>query len=391
MSRLSVTFRRTWARLIESRAITSLPWVSGGPRDASLVTSERAVMLIPLFASVRILADSIASLPIQLYRRGFGTREPITFVPQLFFQPAARDNLFQWLHKCVVSLALRGNAYGLVTLRDNLDFPIMIEWLNPDEIWVDDSRPTMPVYYWLGNEVPREDIVHIPWVAMPGRVKGLSPVAAFAQTIGVGLAVTDYGKSWYDNGGTPPATMKNSAKTINPQESREIQGRLSAAMRSRKPLVFGSDWDFTALQVSPEESQFIETMKLNATQIAAIWGIPPEMVGGDQGGPLSYSSPEQNMIHLVSVTLRPWLVRLETVFSDLMPGREFVKFNVDAMIRTSLLDRYTAHGMALAQGWRNVDEIRAIEDLPPLPNGQGAGYGSAALPAPAPPNNDNSA
>ncbi|WP_329283123.1 phage portal protein [Streptomyces sp. NBC_01451] len=348
-------------------------------------------MLIPLFASVRILADSIASLPIQLYRRGFGTREPITFVPQLFFQPAARDNLFQWLHKCVVSLALRGNAYGLVTLRDNLDFPIMIEWLNPDEIWVDDSRPTMPVYYWLGNEVPREDIVHIPWVAMPGRVKGLSPVAAFAQTIGVGLAVTDYGKSWYDNGGTPPATMKNSAKTINPQESREIQGRLSAAMRSRKPLVFGSDWDFTALQVSPEESQFIETMKLNATQIAAIWGIPPEMVGGDQGGPLSYSSPEQNMIHLVSVTLRPWLVRLETVFSDLMPGREFVKFNVDAMIRTSLLDRYTAHGMALAQGWRNVDEIRAIEDLPPLPNGQGAGYGSAALPAPAPPNNDNSA
>jgi HK97 family phage portal protein len=178
--------------------------------------------------------------------------------------------------------------------------------------------------------------------------------------------------------------MRNKEKTINPEESREIQGRLSAAMRSRRPLVFGNDWDFTALQVNPEESQFIETMRLNATQIASIFGVPAEMVGGDQGGPLSYSSPEQNMIHLVSVTLRPWLVRLETAFALLLPTRDFVKFNVDAMIRTSLLERYTAHGMALDQGWRSRDEIRAIEDLPPLPNGEGQAYG---LPSPeAPPN-----
>jgi HK97 family phage portal protein len=179
--------------------------------------------------------------------------------------------------------------------------------------------------------------------------------------------------------------MKNSQKTITPQESEEISNRLSASMRSRKPLVFGSDWDFTALQVSPEESQFVETMRLNASQIAAIYGVPPTKVGGDAGGSMTYANVEQEGIDFVTFTLRPWLVLLEGRLSQLMPGREAVKFNVDALLRSSLLDRYTAHGLALDQGWRNRDEVRALEELPPLPNGEGQTYGPqpAAIP-PAP-------
>ena len=362
-----------WLGGVSKRAITSLPWGGGGSGMGS-VSPERAVALIPLFACVRILADSIASLPVQTYRRNGGSREILTFVPSLLFAPAARDNLFEWLHKAVVSLALRGNAYGLITARDDFGFPTSIEWLNPDDVWVDELRPTLPVFYWQGQVVPAEQIVHIPWVVMPGRVVGLSPVQVFARTIGVGLSATEYGLSWFDNGGTPPAVMKNSAKAINPDEAEEISDRLAARVRARKPLVYGSDWDFTALQVNPEESQFIETMRLNASQIAAIYGVPPEMVGGDSGGSMTYANVEQNAINFTGFTLRPWLARLEAKLSALMPGREFVKFNVDAMIRVDLMTRYQAHQIALNDGWRNRDEIRALEDLPPLPDGQGQVY-----------------
>lgn len=362
-----------WFGGVSKRAIGSLPWVAGGPRT-SAVSTDRAVALVPLFACVRILADSVASLPIQLYRRNGNQRERVDYIPQLLFQPAARDNLFEWLHKCVVSLALRGNAYGLVVQWDSMGFPTMVEWLNPDDVWVDESKPTLPVFYWMGVEVPAERIVHIPWFVMPGRVTGLSPVQAFAHTIGVGLAATEYGRAWFDNGGTPPATMKNTAKTITPDESREIRDRLMASIRTGKPLVYGQDWDFTALQVNPEESQFIETMRLNASQIAAIYGVPPTKVGGDAGGSMTYANVEQESIDLVTVTLRPWLVRLETKLSGLMPGREFVRFNVDAMIRTDTMTRYQAHQMALASGWRSVDEIRALEDLPPIPGGRGQAF-----------------
>lgn len=377
-----------WMGGVSKRAITSLPWVGGGATSSS-TSAARAMSLVPVFACVRLLADSIASLPVQTYRKNGASREMLTFVPSLLFAPAARDNLFEWLHKAVVSLALRGNAYGLITQRDAFGFPTSIEWLNPDDVWVDELRPTLPVFYWQGVEVPREMIVHIPWVVMPGKVVGLSPVSHFAHTIGVGLSATEYGLSWFDNGGTPPSVLKNTGKTINPDESAEISDRLSARVRSRKPLVIGSDWDFTALKVSPEESQFIETMRLNASQIAAIYGVPPEMVGGDSGSSMTYANVEQNAINFVSFTLRPWLTRFETKLSALMPGREFVRFNVDAMIRVDLMTRYQAHSTALRDGWRNRNEIRAIEDLPPLPPGQhGEDYVPVALLAAADPQPD---
>jgi HK97 family phage portal protein len=345
-----------------------------------VVSADRAISLIPLFACVRILSDNVASLPLQTFRKLGERREQTSFVPELLWQPAARDNLFEWLHKCVVSIALRGNAYGLIVNRDEFGFPTQVEWLHPDDVYVDEYRPTMPIYYWMGQIVPTEDIVHIPWFVMPGKVVGLSPVQAFAATIGVGLSATEYGRSWFDNGGTPPAVFKNSQKTVNPAESEEISDRLATRMRSRKPLVHGSDWEFKPIQVNPEESQFIETMKLNATQIAAIFGIPPEDVGGEPGGSLTYATVEMNQIKLATSTLRPWLVRIETKLSHLMPVRTFVKFNVDAMIRTDLKTRYEAHQIALDSGWRNVDETRQIEDLPPLPNGQGQVYKPLAAP-----------
>jgi len=374
---LAAPFRRAGAAAV--RAITSLPWNVGGPASTS-VDAERALQLVPLFACVRLLSDQVASLPLQLFRRNGQDRQPIDFIPQLFFAPDVQGDLFTWLQKCVVSLALRGNAYGFITRRDSLGFPIMIEWWNPDDVWVDELVPTSPVYYWRGREVPAEDIVHIPWVVLPGKVVGLSPVAAFAQTIGVGLETTSYGLSWFNNGGTPPSVLKNSQKTVQPQESEEISDRLSARIRARKPLVIGADWDFTALKVSPEESQFIQTMRLNASQIAAIYGVPPTMVGGDSGGSMTYANVEQESNNLIALTLRPWLVRLESKFSRLMPGAQYVRFNVDAMIRTSLIERYNAHGLALAQGWRNRDEIRAIENLSPLPADAG-GETYAPLPA----------
>lgn len=370
MSRFTAVVRRAFSRVMESRAITHLPWVAGGP-SPSQVSAQAATSLIPMFACWRILADSIASLPIQTFMRNGPTREPNQYLPPLLFQPAVRDNLFQWLHKCVISLCARGNAYGMITSRDQFDYPTCIEWLYPDDVWVDEQDPVKPRYYYRGFELPREDVFHIPWVVMPGYVVGLSPIQAFAQTIGVGLKATEYGLSWFENGGTPPATMKNNAKTINPAESKEIQTRLSAAMRSRKPMVFGNDWDFNALQVNPEESQFIETMRLNATQIAAIYGVPPGKVGGDPGGSMTYSSVEQESIDLVSITLRPWLVRIETALSTQIAGREQARFNSDAMIRTDTLTRYQAYGMALDQGWLCVDDIRALENRAPLPNGAG--------------------
>jgi HK97 family phage portal protein len=135
-------------------------------------------------------------------------------------------------------------------------------------------------------------------------------------------------------------------------------------------------------QVPPEEAQFVETMKMTTNQIAAVYGIPPEMIGGESGSSMTYANVEQQQINFVMFTLRPWLVRLETAFSALLPDRQYVKFNSDALIRADLKTRWEVNQIRVNMGAANVDEIRAQEDEPPLPNGQGQKYGPVAPAAP---------
>lgn len=360
-----VEFAASRLRGLAQRAITSLPWDRGGPLSPSRVSAEQALSLIPFFACIRLLAEQISSLPLQTFRREGDVRRRITD-SQLVADPAAVVDPVTWKRQCVISLAFRGNAVGWITGFDGMGHPTGLEWLHPDEVFVDETRPTQPQWYWRGQPVPRERIVHIAWFVEPGKVWGLSPVAAFASSIGVGLKTTKYGESWFDNGGTPPGVFRNSEQKINQAEADTISERLVSAVRRRRPIVYGKDWEFTALKVTPEESQFIQTAKLNATQMAAIFGVPPEMVGGETGGSLTYNNPEMNGRALLKFTLRPWLTLIESAISRLLPQPRYVRFNADAVVRADLKTRYDSYKVAIDSGFLTLDEVRELEELPPL-------------------------
>lgn len=309
----------------------------------------------------------------------------------LIKNPAVIVDRITWTRQMIISLAMRGNAYGIITGFDGLGFATGIEWIHPDQIYCDDINPIMPVYYWANpvggyGEIPRDRIVHIAWFLPPGKRVGMSPVAAFAESIGVGLAAQQYGATWFQNGGVPPSVFKNTARTFTEEQADEITDRLMRNIRSGKPLTIGSDWDFNAIEINPEEAQFIETMKMNATQIAAIFGVPPEWIGGETGGSLTYNSPEQNGLHVYKTVLLPWLTLIETNLSRLLPERQSVKFNPDGVLRGDLKSRYEAHQIAITAGFLTIDEVREIENRPPLPKPKAVPI-TVPAPAPADPNN----
>jgi HK97 family phage portal protein len=365
--RLRRSFDRVDEAPVESRAITAVPWNVGNPLGYADNNQERALSLIPVYAAVRLLADTIATLPIKTYRKDADNRVPMPGLPQLFRLLDDDGTLTDWLHRCMTSLALRGNAYGLVTARDGMQFPTAIYWLNPSEVGCDDSNPMRPVWYWKGRHVPTEDLLHIPWFTIAGKTQGLSPIEAYATAINVGLQAQDYVSGWYFNGGVPPGTFRNTQKTVEQENARIISERLAAAQRNRRPLVFGADWEYTAITIPPNQAQFVETMRLTATQIASIYGIPPEMIGGESGGPLTYNTLEQNSQFLATMTLRPWLVKLERKFSSILPARQYVKLNADAIVRADLAVRYQSYLVAHQIGLLTNDEMRAMEDRAPLP------------------------
>lgn len=376
---LRTAVRRLLGRGEEQRTLSALPWDIGGMVGQRQVTPSQALSLVPVFGAVRLLAAQVASLPLQTYRKVGDGRVKVP-TGSLFTQPAAHGTLYDWLHRCVTSLALRGNAYGLITARDAYGFPTMIEWLHPDHVQCQDSALSgpgsfiQPIWTWNGRLLPAENLVHIAWFTQPWKVQGLSPIEACESTISTGVSAQTYTSDWFANGAVPPGKFKNSEKTVSQSEGDEIKARLVTAIRSRKPLVYGSDWDYEPIAVSANEAKFIETMQMNATQIATIFGVPPEKIGGQAGGSLTYNTTEQDSIDFEKWSLRPWLECLEEAFSALLPRGQYVKFNVDALLRTDLAARMQAYQVARNIGLMNIDEARALEDLQPLPNGEGKDY-----------------
>lgn len=378
-----------WQKREETRAIDSVPWDMGGTLGSSASVSQAtALSLAPVYAANRILASSVSTLPLKAYRRLGDERQPMSSLPQLFDRLVSTGEIVPWLHRCVTSLGLRGNAYGYVIQRDGYGFPTDIAWLDPAKVSVDDATG-VPVWRVNGQVVARDDIFHIPWFTLPGQTLGLSPIAAFAVTMNVGLASQQYGNDWYNAGGIPPGTFKNTAKAVPQDEARVIKSRLVSAIRTREPIVYGADWDYQPITVKPAEAQLVESTRMTANQIAAIYGVPPEMIGGETGKSMTYQNVEQQSLNFVTFTLRPWLVALETAFSSILPDRQYVKFNADALIRADLRTRHEVYRIDREIGLRNIDEIRALEDLPALPNGQGQQYAPTAAAAPAEDDNDN--
>jgi len=369
---------RLFGRRTEQRAITTLPWNFGGPLR-STISQEKALGLTAFFAGVRHITDFCTTLPLKAYREVGEERIPMPGLPKLFADLKTDGLLVPWLCQGLVSVVIRGNAVGLIAATDGFGFPTNIAWVSMDRVYVDDSSGR-GIWYIDGRQVSRLDIVHVPWMTVPGKTLGLSPLEYHAPTISAGVSAQSYGSDWFDGGGFPPAVFKNVAKTVDPDEATSIRDRLSATLRRKQPLVTGSDWEFTPISIPPEQAQFIETQKLTATQIASILGIAPDEIGGESPNSLTYQNEEHRQT-VRAHNLKPYLVRFEQAFASWLPERQFVRFNVDAMISADVKTRWDVNKIRVDMGAANIDEIRAQEDQPPLPDGQGQTYGPAMAPA----------
>jgi len=371
------------ARGIESRAIGGVPWrpwdnpyvpfVAGGPlhpaRQTVAGTQDSALRLAPVYACVRVLADGVAKLPLQQYR-DTGTRKVKMPPGQLLSQPSAYGTLYDWLFTGMTSLALHGNAYGLITARDGYGYPTSVEWLPPDLMEIEDSQPWNPVkavFYYAGSRVNREDLVHIRAFALAGRTEAVSPLRSFQLLIESGQEALAYGDGWYRSGGFPPGTFQNTEYEVTDEQSADIKKKLVRAQQRREPLVFGRDWKYTPVAVPPNEAQFVEAQQLTATQIASIYGVMARKAGGIHGDSQTYSNVAMDQLYEVTETLDPWLVRFEAALAKCLPDPQSVSFNRDARIRYDITARYGAYRTARDIGFLNVDEVRELEDREPLP------------------------
>lgn len=375
----------------EERATFVLPqFVNSDERNPAYVAQgETSLQSVALRATADLICSLASELPVTVWQ-GTGTGKQQRPAPPNLRDPGGDgQGLEDWVYRLLLSWLVRGNAYGMEAGYDRRGNTTNVDLLHPDMVRVDvvDGRARWTVN---GREVTDGRLWHRRVYPVPGQLLGLSPVAFHASTISVSLQSTRFGASWFADGAHPSGILKNDLVNLSPEQAATAKQRfLAALMGTREPMVFGKGWSYESIQVPPEESQFLETMGFTEAQCARIFGPGfAEVMGYESGGSMTYSNVVDRRQDLLVLSMNKWLRRVERVLSELVPPTQWVQLNRDALLEATTLQRYQAHAIALSNRWRTVNEVRAIEDLPPVEWGDQPN--SATQPAAAPPAADAS-
>lgn len=332
---------------------------------------EQALTIPAVWACVSLISNAVSMLPLQTYRRAAPNGVPKRMPdPPLLVNPSSDFTQAEWLHMLLVSLLLRGNGIGYITLRDDeTAFPLKMRLLNPDTVKMaatpDGSRSYRIVVDGVEKPVSTDDIWHVRGMTMPGTWIGLAPIAYAADTLWVDIAARKFSSDFFAGGGIPKAIIKSN-QSINQQQSRTLKDRLLAATRSREPLVLADGLEYMPVSVKPEESQFLLTHQMTVTDVARFFGVPAGLIGGSEGGSMTYSNVEQRSLDFLVHCIQPWLQRLEQAIGALLPSNVYVKFDTSALLRTDAETQAKVHVQLLAGKVLTPTEVRASYDLPPM-------------------------
>jgi HK97 family phage portal protein len=362
--------RLVWRRTEDRQQLTlealladeARPTAAGEP-----VTVDTALRLSTVWGCVRLLADSVSTLPLHVYRGD--DRDPIPTPPLLQRPSADFPELADWLWSIMASLCLAGNAWGVITARSGGGLlPAQVDLVDPGKVSVTTDGDGRRVIRIAGTEYDRSELFHVKAYPRPGQLEGLSPIAYARESIGLGLGSERWVATFYRDSATPSGVL-TSDQRIGKEQAETLKQRWEARHKNKRGIaVLGDGAKFQPISVAPADAAFIDAQKLNAAAICRLYVIPAGMMAGvDLGGYEDYSSPEQRSTDLLTWTLRPWLYRIERAVSTLLPSTQRAKFNAGALVRATLLDRYTAHKLGIEAGWLLRSEVRELEDRPPIP------------------------
>lgn len=343
------------------------------------VTERIALQQVTVWACAALITDSIAMLPIDNFRGVGPTRQPVDPPAPLLQRPHAEMDLVDWISRLVYSAVMRGNAYGWIIERDQLGFARQIMPLHPDEVWPRRNKRSGRIEYEILGEKGRVaafDMLHVRGMTLPGSnsVAGLNPIEYVRQAVGLSLGVAEFGARFFGDGGHPSGVLEaeGTAKVSEDDAKRYQDMWLEAhGQRHRKPAVLGGGLKWKPISIAPNEAQFLETRKYSRSEIAGFFRVPPHMIGDVERSTSWGTGIEEQSLGFVTFTLGIWLVRFERAISALLPRNQYARFNVGALLKGRLLEQAQAFLLARQGGWRNVDEIRALLDLPPVPDGSG--------------------
>lgn len=354
----------------------------GGTTSGKAVNERTAMQTSAVYACVRILSESIAGLPLHVYRyTSDGGKERTTMHPlyrMLHDEPNREMTSFVFRETLMAHLLLWGNAYAQI-IRDGRGYPVALYPMLPDRMSVDRDSKGELVYTYQSDKgqvkLRKESVLHIPGLGFDGLI-GYSPIAMAKNAVGLALATEDYGAAFFANGANPGGVLEHPG-VIKPEQAdrlRESWATQFGGANAHKVAVLEEGLKFHQMSIPPEQAQFLETRKFQINEIARIFRVPPHMVGDLEKS--SFSNIEQQSLEFVKYTLDPWVVRWEQSLQQslILPSEKsavFIRFNLDGLMRGDYQSRMQGYSVGIQNGFYSVNDVRGLEDLNLLPDSEG--------------------
>jgi HK97 family phage portal protein len=346
------------------------------------VTVNSAMQLATVWACVRLLSETVGTLPFMLYQtdanggRTLATADPLYRI--IHDSPNADYTAVEFWEGVVLCLALWGNAYARKEFIGRR--LVALTPLRCDLMDVRRNSAGQRVYRYSdprgATEYSEDEIFHVRGFGGAGDM-GLSPVSFARQSLGTAMAADEFAGTMFANGMRPNAILTVDQVLKDPQRKQVQENIVKPYLGSENAggvMVLEAGMKFQAVTMTPEDSQFLETRAFHVEEICRWFRVPPFMVGHTEKTTSWGTGLEQQLIGFLTFSLRPYLSRIEQAVSRaLIPPaqRSNLKpeFKVEGLLRTDSAARASFYSVMVTNGIMTRNEVRRLENLPPLDGG----------------------
>jgi len=334
-----------------------------------VVTRKRALEVPAYWAGVQFISNTIASLPLKLYRIGSdGNREDDSSSP-MGRMLAQRINgswtSHKWRKWSMQQTLLEGRSLTWID-RQNM----RLKPLNVSASAVRTNNLDEVVFDTEGRSFPSADVIDIPWMLDDDGIDHIRPLKAHKETLALAIGLNRYASNFFENGGVPPLALEGPINS--PGAADRASNDITQALKRKKNkniLVLPSGHTLKQVGFNPEQGQLIEARRMQIEEIARILNLPPMFLQDLTHG--TFSNTEQQDLHFVKHSLTQWLRAWEQEINLKMfpDGRRFVEFNVDGLLRGDFKTRMDGMARAINTAQMTPNEARKKENRPPLEGG----------------------
>ncbi|HBO3486369.1 phage portal protein [Pseudomonas aeruginosa] len=356
------------------------------------VTVDKALQLSTVWACVRLLSESVSTLPLKLYRRlPDGSREQAKDHPLfrlLCRTPNAEMTPQRFMLMVVASICLRGNAFvekKMIGTRVVALVPLLPQYMRVKR---EDSGRLKYTYTENGVErvIPEKNLMHIRGFGLDG-VCGMLPVTMGREIFGSAMSAEEAAAKVFAQGMQASGILSGDT-TLTPKQREDLRASLTAFMGSQnagKIMVAEAGLKYQGITMNPEAAQMLESRSFNVEEMCRWFRVPPFMVGHMDKQSSWASSVEAQNLHFLTNSLRPLLVNIEQEITRCLIGEAdadefFAEFAVEGLLRADSTGRAAWYNTALQNGWMSRNEVRRLENLPPIEGGDVFTVQSALVP-----------